>query len=124
MRFPLMLSMFWSMSVDFPIPGSPPIRVREPATRPPPSARLSYSLGICMRGSSSACISLRGTGLESAETRVPRVALPVPLETLTFSPTKVFHSPQLGHLPTHLGDSCPQLLQKYAVFTFAIFTSF
>ena len=40
--------------------------------------------------------------------------------TVTFSSTKVFHSPQLGHLPNHLGDSLPQLLQKYTVFVLAI----
>ncbi len=30
-----------SISVDFPIPGSPPIKVTEPGTRPPPSTRSS-----------------------------------------------------------------------------------
>ena len=33
---------------------------------------------------------------------------------------KVFHCPQLGHLPIHLGESCPQLLQTYAILSFAI----
>jgi len=28
----------------------------------------------------------------------------------TFISLKVFHSPQLGHLPIHFVDSCPQLL--------------
>lgn len=34
----------------------------------------------------------------------------------TRSSTIVFHSPQAGHLPAHLGDSAPQLLQNHAVF--------
>src|SRR5574344_1831840 len=33
---------------------------------------------------------------------------------------KVFHCPQLGHFPIHLDDSCPQLLQTYAILSFAI----
>jgi hypothetical protein len=32
----------------------------------------------------------------------------------------VFHSPHEGHFPIHLGDCAPQLLQKKAVFVFAI----
>jgi hypothetical protein len=32
----------------------------------------------------------------------------------------VFHSPQSGHLPTHFGESAPQLEQTYTVFVFAI----
>lgn len=34
------------------------------------------------------------------------------------SSTKVCHSPQDGHLPSHLGDLWPQLLQKNALFPF------
>jgi hypothetical protein len=33
----------------------------------------------------------------------------------------VFHLPQAGHLPIHLGDSCPQFSQTYAILSFAIF---
>ena len=32
----------------------------------------------------------------------------------------VFHCPHEGHLPTHFGDSWPQLVQTYAVLSFAI----
>jgi len=32
------------------------------------------------------------------------------------SSVKVFHAEQAGHLPNHLALSCPQLLQKNAVF--------
>jgi hypothetical protein len=36
--------------------------------------------------------------------------------------TMVFHSLQAGHWPSHLADSCPQLLQKKTVLIFfAIF---
>jgi hypothetical protein len=37
------------------------------------------------------------------------------------SSIKVFHSPHDEHFPTHLADSVPQLVQKKAVFTFAIY---
>ena len=32
----------------------------------------------------------------------------------------VFHSPQLGHLPYHFGDSKPHSLQTYIDLTFAV----
>ena len=32
----------------------------------------------------------------------------------------VFHSPQLGHLPTHFADSCPHSSQTYMILSFAI----
>lgn len=34
----------------------------------------------------------------------------------TTSSTYVFHAPQDGHFPTHLGESCPQLVHTYTVF--------
>jgi len=44
--------------------------------------------------------------------------LPVSAETRIS--LKVFHCPQLGHLPIHLGLSCPQLEQTYAILSFAM----
>jgi len=41
-----------------------------------------------------------------------------------FISLKVFHCPQLGHLPIHFVDSCPQLLQTYAVLVFAMMNVF
>jgi hypothetical protein len=40
---------------------------------------------------------------------------------LTLTSLNVFHCPQAGHFPIHLGDSCPQFEQTYAVLSFAIF---
>lgn len=71
-----------------------------------------------MRGSSSGWISDSFTG------RDPSVeSNPLLLEDCladTFSSTKVFHSPQAGHLPIHLGDSYPHELQKYTDFIFVL----
>ena len=36
--------MLWSVRVDFPIPGSPPISKLDPATRPPPHTLLNSSI--------------------------------------------------------------------------------
>jgi hypothetical protein len=33
----------------------------------------------------------------------------------------VFHCPHDGHLPTHLGESCPQFVHTYVVFSLAIY---
>ena len=107
-------------SVDFPIPGSPPIKTREPGTSPPPNTRFSSSSCILMRGSSSASISLRITGFAFCVS-MPDTGRRLVVSFRTISSTYVFHSPHDGHLPTHFGDSCPQLLHTYTVFSFAIF---
>ena len=54
-----MRSTVCSTRVDFPMPGSPPIKTRDPCTRPPPSTRFSSASWRSMRGSSSATISWR-----------------------------------------------------------------
>ena len=38
------------------------------------------------------------------------------LAVLTFSSTKVFHSLQAGHCPSHFDSSCPQFWQKNTLF--------
>ena len=109
--------MFCSSRVDLPMPGSPPISVRLPATRPPPNTRFSSSLGILRRTSSPTSISDSFTGRELFTS--PRLP---PLLSLadTFASTILFHSPQPGHFPSHLALSYPQLLQKYTVFVLGI----
>ena len=106
-------------SVDLPIPGSPPIRTREPGTSPPPNTRFNSSSCILIRGSSSATISASASGLGFCVS-IPDTGRRLTGSFLTISSTYVFHSPQDGHLPTHFGESCPQLLHTYTVFSFAI----
>ena len=108
-------SRFCSTRVDLPMPGSPPISTIEPLTRPPPSTRLSSSLGIWSRGSSTASIWFTGLGtpLEpraAADCFVPADAV------LIFSSTMVFHAPHPGHLPVHFGASAPHSVQNHMVF--------
>ena len=100
------------------MPGSPPIRIIEPGTKPPPSTRFSSPLGNVILGTSLACISDTFTGVvDISDSRTG----PVPdFFAETVSSTYVFHCPQTGHLPIHLGDSLPQLLQKYTDLVFVI----
>ena len=128
--------MVCSVSVLLPIPGSPPNKVILPCTIPPPSTRFSSSSCISIRGSSWAEISRSFMGWAApSEARTPPniVAAPpclivmpafraawVPVSPAIRISLKVFHCPQLGHLPIHLADSCPQLLQTYAILSFAI----
>ena len=44
----------------------------------------------------------------------------VPVSLDTRISLKVFHCPQAGHLPIHLGDSCPQFSQTNIVLSFAM----
>jgi hypothetical protein len=53
--------------------------------------------------------------LDAADVAVCRAVSPA-----IFISLKVFHCPQAGHLPIHLGDSCPQFSQTYAILSFAI----
>ena len=108
--------------MDFPIPGSPPTRTREPGTMPPPRTRLSSSRPELTRSSSSIGTEERQTGAAAAF--LSSRALPA-LFFSTVSSTKVFHSLHPGHCPSHLGDSYPQLWQKntVVVLPFAILSS-
>ena len=90
----------------------------EPATRPPPNTRFSSLLGMSMRVSDSASISLTA----SARWRRPAGRLPLvpPVGDAgaTRSSTSVFHAPQAGQRPSHFGASAPHSVQNHAVFTF------
>ena len=48
--------------VDFPIPGSPPIKTKEPFTKPPPRTLFNSSSFKSIRASSSVVISRHNTG--------------------------------------------------------------
>ncbi len=95
-------------SVDFPIPGSPPTRIKEPGIIPPPSTRSSSSMPVVVRSSLLIEISFNLAG--SVTARDFRTAAP-PFFT-TGSSVNVFHSRQPGHCPSHFGDSYPHSLQK------------
>src|SRR6202050_1325076 len=90
--------------VYLPIPGSPPIRVTDPATRPPPSTRSSSAEPVSRRRLSTPASSAREVDGDLRAALPPRRAgPPAPCS----SATRVFHSPQAAHWPCHLGDEPP-----------------
>src|SRR5690554_2448735 len=110
-----------SERVDFPIPGSPPIKIIEPGTRPPPKIRSSSAFPSDILCSLEKVISDRGCGLGLEVGRKLTDLAPVALESLlTISSTSVFHFPQEGHCPNHFDVSFPQEVQNHAFLTFAI----
>jgi hypothetical protein len=100
------------------MPGSPPINVTEPATRPPPITRSSSVEPVASRGDSTrACAaneedtSLEGPATDRADLRALVEAA---------SASKVFHSPQPAHCPCHFGADAPQFWQIKTSFDFAM----
>ena len=114
-------SMVCRVSVDLPMPGSPPKRMMEPGTNPPPRTRFSSPSSMSMRGSSLAEMSRRRSTLAALLPLADMVPADLPGRVgavLTLISLNVFHRPQAGHLPIHLADSCPQFSQTYAVLSF------
>jgi hypothetical protein len=106
-----------SSSVDLPMPGSPPSSVTLPGTKPPPSTR-----------SSSPCPEPKRTGRPSVDRasgavvagRGARVDVAPERAAGASRRSSVFHSPQPGHWPCHLGESAPQAEQTKTVLGRAI----
>ena len=93
-------------SVDLPIPGSPPTSVRDPCTMPPPSTRSSSLIPVRVLFSSRIAIS---DSTQGSEASLLSLFAPFPVffnSVLSIvSSTKVFHSLQPGHCPSHFVDS-------------------
>ncbi len=105
--------------MDFPMPGSPPTKTREPRTIPPPRTRSSSLILVLFLLSPDISIAESGRG-DGASLR----ARPLPFAPFSAagSSANVFHSRHPGHWPIHFEDSYPQLLQKKMLpFPFAIF---
>ena len=94
-------------SVDLPMPGSPPIRIMEPFTTPPPRTRSISGNPVGTRTSCPPPISFRLTGRWLWEDPAkPRDAAPdFGAAALTGSSTMVFQFLHAGHCPTHFADS-------------------
>ena len=123
------------MIVDFPIPGSPEIRQRDPGTSPPPSTLFSSLIPVSILAVSDDRTCASRSGLPArilpspAKACVP--ALPAPADapdvlrrlsdaskSTTFCSNMEFQAPQTGHCPTHLALSLPHSLQTKTVFAF------
>src|SRR5690606_26463609 len=93
-----------SSRVDLPMPGSPPIRMAEPGTRPPPVTRSSSAIPVLRRGG-GALMPVRPTN----SMRLPPVRLwPFGKAGSIDSSTMLFHSPQESHLPLQRDVTAPQ----------------
>src|SRR5690625_642228 len=90
-------------SVDFPIPGSPPIKTSDPGTTPPPSTRLNSLIDVVIRGYFSDAIAVIFSGL-LVLCKPPAVSW-FALFGATYSSTSVFQLLQLGHFPIQRADS-------------------
>ena len=93
-------------NVDLPIPGSPPSRIIDPGTMPPPNTRFSSPSPVSIRSSAFAFTSDNFKGREELAPTIEATRFPL-VETSTSS-TKLFHSPQVEHFPTHLDSFAPQ----------------
>src|SRR5687768_15878093 len=109
------------MRVDLPIPGSPPMRIMEPGTMPPPGTRSNSPMPEAMRSASAPSITSYGVGRPPISRAEPG-ARPFPAggARVCRSSTKLFHSPQSGQRPSHLELSNPQAWQEKTVLTFAL----
>ena len=97
-----------NMSVDFPMPGSPPTSTTDPGTIPPPRTRSSSGIPQLIRGSADTSSSVIGTG------RTALLAFgPEEREGVEISSTNVFHPSQFGHLPSQRAEAWPQAWQTY-----------
>ena len=102
-----------SRMVLLPMPGSPPSRVTEPGTRPPPSTRSSSGMPVGCGWANCASTSPMGTA------RPPTAAEPHarrrrrPLDVFH----QLFHASHEPHRPAHFGVAVPHSVQRYTSFT-------
>ena len=103
----------WSSSVDFPTPGSPPIRSSDPGTMPPPRTRSSSARPVRRRsvGPSARCREGNRLGPPARRARAARVARAVRWRAVTTVSTRVFHAAHERHWPSQRGKSAPHAWQ-------------
>src|SRR5687768_8545853 len=108
-----------SRSVDLPMPGSPPMRMSEPGTMPPPSTKSNSSRSVAQRASDVLVISPSGCDFVGVLPCAEGALFSFLLLVLSSS-TSVFHALHAGHCPCQRGLSLPQSVQKKAVLVLAI----
>ena len=93
-------------SVDLPIPGSPPTRISEPLTIPPPSTRSSSFKPVLYLVSNPALTSPIFFGIRAGAvfSRTSALVADVFFSGVTSVSSIVFQLPQDGHFPSHFGD--------------------
>src|SRR5919197_1833429 len=97
--------------VDLPMPGSPPTRVTEPGTIPPPRTKSNSANPVRQRsGAVLVMPDRRMGGLPDGSIR--RSADPPIRRFRTGSSTSAFHAPHASQRPPHLGWSAPHSVQR------------
>ena len=91
--------------VDFPIPGSPPTKIADPGTNPPPVTRSNSLIFEILRGGRSV-VPLRPT---NSTLRPLPLLKPLGADSLDCSSTNEFHSPHPSHRPVHFEWLAPQV---------------
>ena len=97
-----------------PMPGSPPTKVTEPGTTPPPNTRSSSSIPVGSGRPTCGSISPINVGDDDAG------AITGASFGRATSSTKVFHWPQDEHCPAHFGCDAPQSVHTCSIFSLAI----
>ena len=97
-------------SVDFPMPGSPPTKIAEAGTSPPPRTLSSSSKShfVLTNGLSPLFKSPNGMLLPRD---FPKLLFFGPCDK-PISSEILFHSPQASHLPDHFDVIFPQIVQE------------
>ena len=98
--------------VDLPTPGSPPNRVTDPGTSPPPNARSASVMPVGTADDSSGANADMGTASPTSGTNTDAPPMPdPPLDAApprtTATSTRAFQSPHVPHRPTQLGWGAP-----------------
>ena len=104
--------------MDLPMPGSPPSKVTEPATMPPPNTRSSSPMPVATALAGVTSTSAIGRGAAAGDAPTWRA-----VAGSTRSSINVFHARQPGHRPTHVGLDVPQSSHRKIVFARAMATT-
>src|SRR5258708_6882628 len=109
------------------MPGSPPSRIMDPGTTPPPRTKSNSARSVVHRAASDP-LTERSRGVATTLPPSPSVRAP-PARRLdpvagavraTVSSTSEFHAPHVSQRPAHLGWSAPHSVHRYPVFPFAL----
>ena len=109
-----------SNSVDFPIPGSPPISVTDPSTRPPPNTRSNSPMPVEQRARSET----RRTSVKRTGGTDKGGSAAVPVDGPPASSTRLFHVPHSAQRPSHFGLCPPHDWQTKIVRAFGMKRSY
>ena len=99
-----------SSRVDFPIPGSPPTKIAEAGTKPPPKTRSSSSIPEWVRGNGASWLA-KSVSLMAFPFIPPIDPFLGPTDRPPSS-TIVFHSPQASQRPDHFVVTLPHAEQE------------